>query len=396
MGFLSGKVSFVRFKVNGPAPKKFEEYHLDRLTEWSFGRRMIASADGFETGWIAGDGIDDKDFIDEKNIASDALLFEMRIDVERLPRDLMYSYYKSELKGLTKGNSPSSRQKRDAKDSARDRLADEAKDGRFKKRKVIPVMWDRLTNEVLFGSPGEADSDRLFIHFERTFQLKLEPLNAGKQAFDLAEARQQTRQVDDSAPSAFLPGKTPTEFAWIMNDSSRDFLGNEFLLWLWYYSDMESDTVKVADDSEITFMIRNSLVLDCPRGETGHASLTHEGPSRMREARAASKDGKMPRSFGLTMVRNDQQYELNSIAAETLAIGTAKLPALPNGIAGQARSGARVQQVRDMLETLNLLYDEFGRRRFGKQWEKDLGEMQKWLKRDSVKPDKRIPATAMG
>ena len=37
----------------------------------------------------------------------------------------------------------------------------EGKDGRFKKRKTVPVLWDRLTNEILFGATSIAQVDRL-------------------------------------------------------------------------------------------------------------------------------------------------------------------------------------------------------------------------------------------
>jgi len=40
----------------------------------------------------------------------------------------------------------------------------------------------------------------------------------------------------------------------------------------------------------------------------------------------------------------------------------------------------RTAKLRDFIESLDLLYDAFGRIRFGKEWEKELREMQKWLK----------------
>jgi len=49
----------------------------------------------------------------------------------------------------------------------------------------------------------------------------------------------------------------------------RDFLGNEFLLWLWFVLETEGDTLKLADDSEIALMLARTLVLECPRGQPG-------------------------------------------------------------------------------------------------------------------------------
>src|SRR5262249_45699843 len=242
MGFFTGRVTFLRFKVNGPAPRVFGEEHLDRLADRQAGRQRIASADGIETGWTAGDHVLDTDFGLAKNIINDTLTFDLRVDTDKIPADLLRAYYAVELKALTKNNPsgfPSAKQKRQAKESARDRLEQEAKDGRYRKRKCYPVLWDRLSNEVLFGATSITQVDRLCGLFEQTFGLEIECVTAGRRAYHLAEVHSRTRMVDDSAPSAFIPGVTPADVAWIADESSRDFLGNEFLLWLWYVTDAE-------------------------------------------------------------------------------------------------------------------------------------------------------------
>jgi hypothetical protein len=385
MGFFLGRVTFLRFKVSGSAPRLFSAEHLDRLADRRAGRQRVASADGVETGWTAGDHILDTDFDLAKNVVNDTLRFDLRVDVDKVPGDLLRAYYAVELKALSKNNPsgfPSGRQKREAKEIARERLEQEAKDGRYRKRKCFPVLWDRLSNEVLFGATSLTQVERLASLFEQTFGKDLECVTAGRRAHQLAELSGRTRTVDDSAPSAFVPGKTPADVAWIADESSRDFLGNEFLLWLWYQTDVVSDTVKLADDSEVAVMMARSLTLECPRGQTGHETISHDGPTRLPEARRAIQSGKLPRKAGLTLVRHDQQYEL-AVHAETLAVGAAKLPA-PSDDAQDARAriDERADQIRGLVETLDLLYDAFGKKRFGKEWEAELTAMQKWLRRE--------------
>ena len=388
MGFFNGRVTFLRFQVDGSAPRLFDAEHLDRLADRAAGRQRIAAADGVETGWTAGDHVLDTDFQLDKNVINDTLHFELRVDVDKLPGDLLRAYTAVELKGLTKNNPsgfPSARQKREAKEAARDRLEEEAKDGRYKKRKCFPVLWDRLSNEVLFGATSLTQVDRLCSLFEQTFQAKLECVTAGRRAYHLSGLHGHTRQVDDSAPSAFVLGTTPADVAWIADESSRDFLGNEYLLWLWYQTDVVSDTITLADNSEATVMIARSLTLECPRGQTGHETISHEGPTRLPEARRAIQSGKLPRKCGLTVVRHDQQYEL-ALHAETLAVGSAKLPPMPEEVTdARAKLDERATQIRSLVETLDLLYDAFGKRRFGKEWEQDLPAIQHWLKREERK-----------
>ena len=384
MGFYSGRATFLRFKVNGPAPRMFDDEQIERLKDRMAGRQRIASADGVETGWTAGEHVLDTDFDLEKNIINDTLTFDLRVDTDKLPGDLLRAYYAVELKALSKNNPSgfaSARQKREAKEIARERLEQEAKDGRYKKRKCVPVLWDRQSNEVLFGATSLTQVDRLCSLFETTFGMSLECVTAGRRAYQLSEVGARTRMVDDSAPSAFVPNVTPSDVAWIADESSRDFIGNEFFLWLWYYTDVDSDTIKLADNSEVTLMLARTLNLECPRGVTGHETISHEGPTRLPEARRAIQSGKLPRKMGLTLVRHGEQYEL-TLHAETLGVGGAKLPPPDEGADARGKLDDRANQLRALIETLDLLYNAFCEKRFGKDWEAELNGMQKWLKRE--------------
>lgn len=382
MGFLSGRVSFARYRVRGASPRSFGPDHVKSLTAHAAGKQRIADKDGIEVGWTAGEHVLDTRFDLAKNVVNDSLQFAFRVDSERLPADLLKAYTALELGALTGKASqmqPSARQRREARESARERLEQEAKDGRYVRRKLTDVMWDAPSNELLVGTTAVTVLDRLLPHFELTFGRKLEPVTAGKLAFALAEPREQTRGVDDASPSPFVPGVSPEEYAWVLDDASRDFAGNEFLLWLWYTLDNESDTIELGDSSDVVGMVARTLTLECPLGQTGRETITSEGPSRLPEAKRAVQAGKLPRKCGLTLVRHDLTYEL-ALHAETLAVTGAKLPP-PAEDTDRARIEERVTRVRSLVETLDLLYDAFGRRRFSAAWGDELGKMQKWLAR---------------
>jgi hypothetical protein len=383
MGFFSGRLTFARYKITGPSPGLFGPEHLERLAAHAIGTARVASPDGVEVGWTAGDHILDTHFDLAKNIVNEALTFCLRVDQQKIPSDLLRAYTATELRAAAASNPsgrPSARQKREARDVARERLEEEAKDGRFLKRKAYPMLWDALSNELLVGTTALTIVDRLHTHFQQTFGLAFEPLTAGRLAFHLAELRQQTRGVDDAAPAAFVPGVTPGEMAWAPDEASRDFLGNEFLLWLWYTLDSESDTIALADRSEVAVMLARTLTLECPRAQTGKETIQSDGPTRLPEARRAIQAGKLPRKVGLVLARHDNQYEL-TLQAETLAVSGAKLPA-PEGNDERGRLEERVVLLRGFLETLDLLYDAFGQVRFSEGWPKELAKLQKWLQRE--------------
>lgn len=383
MGFFSGRVTFTRFRITGLSPGQFGPEYLERLENNAIGKSRVASKDGVEVGWTAGDHLLDTTFDLAKNIVNDTLHVAMRVDSQKLPSDLLRAYYQIELQALAAGNPsgiPSGRQKKEARQTARERLEAEAADGRFLKRKLIPVLWDGQSNELLVGSTSATMVDRLHTLFEQTFGLSFEPLSAGRQAFLLAEPRQQTRGIDDATPASFISGVSPSEYAWLPDETTRDFLGNEFLMWLWFMLDADTDTIPLSDGSEVAVMLSRTLVLECPRGQTGKENITSEGPTRLPEARRAIQAGKLPRRVGLIVVRHDQQYEL-TLQAESLAVSGAKLPA-PETTDERARLEERITQIRHLLETMDLLYDSFNSIRSSDNWTKELARVQKWLQRE--------------
>lgn len=383
MGFFSARVSFARYRVAGPAPGMFGPDHVEKLQAHAIGRQKLAAGDGVEVGWTAGEHLLDTSFDLAKNIVNDTLQFALRIDSARLPSDLLRAYTALELAALAAKNPsglPSQRQKREAKEIARNRLEDEARDGRYLKRKSYPVLWDALSNELLIAATSHTVVDRLHTLFEHTFDVGFEPLTAGPQAYRLAESRGQTRGVDDSEPSPFLPGLSPSQIAWVVDETSHDYLGNELLLWLWYTLDNERDTIPLADRSEVAVMITRTLALECPRAQTGREVISHEGPTRLPEARRAIQSGKMPRKAGLILARQESQYEL-TLSAEGLTVSGARLPA-PEETEERARQNERVTQLRHLIETLDLLYDAFGSVRHGDGWTKELAQIQRWLQRE--------------
>src|SRR4051794_16137916 len=204
MGFFSGRLTCTRFKVTGRTPRHFDDKHLERLDAHAIGKQRIAGADGVQAGWTAGDHLLDTRFDLAKNVVADTLHFALRLDSEKLPADLMRAYAAMELQALSSKNPsglPSARQKREARDTARERLEEEAKDGRYLKRKTYDLLWDGLSNELLVAATAMTVVDRLHTLFQLTFERGFEPVTSGRQAFVLAEPRSQTRGVDDAGPA---------------------------------------------------------------------------------------------------------------------------------------------------------------------------------------------------
>lgn len=88
----------------------------------------------------------------------------------------------------------------------------------------------------------------------------------------------------------------------------------------------------------------------------------------------------MPRKSGLVLVRHDAQYEL-SLHAESLAVGAGALPK-PDAEPGRAVLEERVDQIRHLGATIDLLFDAFCRRRLSSAWSQDLAGIRGWLEQE--------------
>src|SRR5207253_1048602 len=115
MGFFTGRATCMRFRVGGRALRTFETEHLDRLAAHAIGKQRVASSDGSQAGWIAGDHVLDTSFDLAKNVINDTLHVAMRVDEQKMPSDLLRAYYQLELQALAAANPsghPSGKQKR--------------------------------------------------------------------------------------------------------------------------------------------------------------------------------------------------------------------------------------------------------------------------------------------
>jgi hypothetical protein len=382
MGFLNGRITYVRYRVGGTSPLPFGEDLLEQAQLHAIGRHGAADPnDGVAVGWAGGDHVLDVTLDLEKNLLDDALHLAIRVDTDKIPGSLLRAYTKIETDAraaLNPSGRPTKAQRQEAKEAARIRAEAEAADGRFRRMAHYPVLWDGRANVLYAGTASNSVLDRLQTLFRETFDRTLEPITAGSLAYAMAEARGQERSVEDFGPVGFIGDESHPTVAWSDHDpSSRDFWGNEFLVWLWHTLQADGDTLTLPDGSEATVMVAKTLTLDCPRGETGRDCLTNEGPTRLPEAFRALQAGKIPRKAGLILVRHGLQYEL-TLQAETLAVSGANLPR-PEGVSGREAQVARIEGLRHLVETLDLLYDAYGRRRTGPEWSVDLTRIRRWL-----------------
>ena len=328
MGFLSGPVTLECFRVGGEQPRQFGPEHVKILERFAIGQVETSSPEQADVGFLAGRHLLDLDFGLEKNVIGEALHCAVRIDTNQIPAAVRKAWLQMELAAFTADN-PSGRptkiQRQEAKEAVAARCEEEARSGRFRRMQQFPVLWDARQGILYFGGSSAAAGEQCCDLCSQAFEFELGRLTAGRRAQEWAAEAKRRKALEEATPSALRPGDARAEIAWWNGESGNfDFLGNEFLLWLWWRWETQSDTIALPDDSEVTGMFARTLSLQCPRDESGKETITAESPVRLPEAAQAIRTGKLPRKAGLILVRHGEQYEL-TLQAETFTISGAKI-----------------------------------------------------------------------
>ena len=385
MGFASGSVSFRRFAVVGSAPGTPEQSLLDKLAEHALRPGEFGVPEEVEVGWGGGRHVLDGSFGFEHNVFADALHFALRIDTNKVPGDLKKAYRLMEEEAAAVENPSgfiSKNQKKDVKDTVRRKLEEDLRSGRFRRSKLLPVLWD-LPSATLYCPASGTAYEKLADLFGRTFELKLLPLTAGSLSLKMLESRGRRRDYEDFRPTRFVHGPEGEsqypEYPWVAKGPEpKDFLGNEFLLWLWHEADSRTGAIATESAGEVTVYIDRALDLDCAYGQTGKDSLRGEGPTRMPEAKDGLRTGKVPRKVGLIVDANGQQSSF-SLAGEALAVGSLKLPDVEEADSPRVVFEERVAMLREVSRALDALFDTFLKTRAGSAWEGYTNGLRRWI-----------------
>jgi hypothetical protein len=396
MPFASGSVTFRRFLVMGKSPNAIDQELLDKLAEHALKERDLGVPDEEEYGWSGGRHVLDGNFSFENNVFADALHLGLRVDTNKVPAELKKAYTIMEEDAVAATNPSgfiSKNQRRDAKEVVKQKLEEDLRSGRFRRSKLLPILWD-LPSQTVYCSAGGASLEKLMEIFERSFGLSLLPLSAGSLALKLLEPKGRRRDYEDLKPTRFVYGPEGEsqypEYPWIAKGPEpKDFIGNEFLLWLWHEAEARNGTIKTESAGELSILIDKALDLDCAYGQTGKDTLRGDGPTRMPEARDAVRTGKLPRKAGMILEQAGNQYSL-TFNPETFGCNSAKLPDVEEAETPRVLFEERITLLRDLCGALDGLFATFLKHRASGAWEGQTGNLRRWI----LQPAKPIAAVA--
>ncbi len=410
MPFQSGRVSFCRFLATGDGPSSVDDTTLATLAEHSFHETAIGAPDEVEAGWITGEHLLDTQFTYEKNgfgATGSMLLCALRIDTHNVPAELKYAYRRVNEQALAADNPSgfaSKAQKREAADTAGRQLHEDLAAGKFRRSKIVPVLWDFQSKMVYCGTASNKALEQLAAHFFRSFNIRLEPVTPGSLAGRLLRDSGKGRDYEDLQPSAFThapaaaarpedddndAGHNPAipSVPWLAGGADlKDFLGNEFLLWLWWMTETAEGLIDIparpgsGPRRDLAIAFDKLLDTDCAWGVLGSQSLRGSGPTRMAEAGKALVTGKWPRKAGLILADASagSQWEL-SFQADRWIVSGASLPEVPDAKTPRELIDARLMLTRQLADTIDDLFRVFLQARVATSWPAQRKKIRTWI-----------------
>jgi hypothetical protein len=369
--------SFRRFAVIGSnQPTAPDEELLARLQEHALRVADLGTPEPIEYGWCGGAHIEDGEFTFMNNVFNDCLLFALRIDTNKVPAEVRKAYQLLEETAIAKDNPSgfiSKKQRSEVKETIKRKVEDDLRSGKYRRSKLVPILWDLSNRTIYTPAAGSAQEDLVEI-FRRTFDLELVPLTAGALT---VHAGVNQGSIHDAKPTRFVlgPGGESQwpDYPWVLKSPEpKDFLGNEFLLWLWY----QESVSKIPDGWSV--MLCHAIELDCAYGESGRDVLRSVGVALMPEAMKALQAGKMPRKCGLMMEADGSQYSF-CLQAETFAIGSLKLPEVEEADSPRTLLEEQITQLREFSKSIDQLYAAFLRERTSSAWASRRDAIRTWI-----------------
>jgi len=406
MPFTSGRVTYCKFQVQGDAPATVDEAMLSILSEHRFRESGIGTPDEVEAGFVTAEHLLDTQFTFEKvafgvgNVPGTAALLAMRVDTHKVPSDVKAAYRKINENAAAAASATgfaSKAEKRDAKELAARQMEEDLAAGKFRRSKSTELLWD-LTNKTLYcAAAGTTVIEHLVRLMRNAFSCDLQYQSAGVAAGEFFRADGKQRDYEDVQPSAFTAPPPEAladhesfdgprnvnipQLPWIAQATDlKDYLGNEWLLWLWWLTETDDGNIPGTD---LFVAITAALDMDCAWGVRGKQSLRGEivggGPTRLPEAGDALAHGKWPRKAGLIVSDGESQWEL-TLQADKLIASSIKLPEIEDAPTPRELLEQRLQLTLAAARALDDAYAAFLKQRTSGGWPSKRESIGKWIK----------------
>ena len=154
-----------------------------------------------------------------------------------------------------------------------------------------------------------------------------------------------------------------------------DYLGSEFLTWLWWRSSSQPE-FRHPDGASVFVHVDEYLELRGERGAARKTVLRAGIPGASAEGKAALRNGKTVASARLLFARGEEEIAF-TLRGEDLDVSGARLPA-PEGKDAEDRLAASLDRVDRLYGDLDLCFRAFLEVRSSPRWDAECAAIRAW------------------
>lgn len=166
----------------------------------------------------------------------------------------------------------------------------------------------------------------------------------------------------------------------------KRFMGQEFLTWLWYRTDMQGEVVRLRDGSDAEVSFQRFMTLEGGEGDTLESVTCRGLRAELQEAKAALQTGKKISRAHIRLGINDLQWKF-TIDAATLDISGLKVPKTVSAgeeegddLSFEARVLERIHMLELAIEAVDALLAVFLKYRLDSvQWAEEKRGIKQWI-----------------
>ena len=357
MSFESGSMTFRMFYL----PQKFPRDYVERFAARK-APPITALGDTPIHGWVTGRHLLDTNITSDTAFLAGYLRLTMMRAEKKIPESLLRAECRMEELARMQAEA---RAELDRKTKTEIRKEIEAR--------LLPTMPPQLKGMALVHLP---DSD--VVYCEATSDKQLDALEASfreTMGFGLipvtpqyATARRLKYDVGNLNPTSFSPD--------CEDDSVGNSVGQDFLTWLWFYSEARGGIIKLPSGGEFAIMIEGPLTFVL-EGQGAHETVLRRGsPAISAEAKIALLSGKKLRKSRLLLARGQDTWHV-SLDAEHFIFRGLKLPE-GEKLEPVSRFQERMTSMTTFTTAFLEIYDRFMKERMDeKTWDKTRGDIHR-------------------
>ncbi len=165
--------------------------------------------------------------------------------------------------------------------------------------------------------------------------------------------------------------------------SRYQFLGEEFLSWLWFVIENDQRLLQKLDPDLAALEIGHRMVLVNRRHRDSGETVTIRGDhAGMDEGLLTLKKGGMVAEIHLIYRSGDNEWQF-SLKGESLNISSLKVPVIGKIETPEETEGAVIEKIylcEKAVDLINLLYGRFIKLRLGSEWDRRVvPAVRKWI-----------------